>query len=138
MIPSAVAAQLERGLADYLQFSFASTTPGFESAIADLIQEPGAILKGPYVSLGLPFVRGAGPEPFPGVSLGYTPYAHQERAFARLGGPTKASTLVATGTGSGKTECFLAPILSHCVASAGQPGIKAILIYPLSDPLEFA
>ena len=39
---------------------------------------------------------------------------------------------MATGTGSGKTECFLYPILDHCRARAGTPGIKAILIYPVN------
>lgn len=39
--------------------------------------------------------------------------------------------MVATGTGSGKTECFLYPILNHCAAS-NQPGVKAIVIYPMN------
>ena len=41
------------------------------------------------------------------------------------------STLVATGTGSGKTECFLLPILDHCLRD-NRPGVKAILIYPMN------
>jgi len=39
---------------------------------------------------------------------------------------------VATGTGSGKTECFLYPILDHCYQHRGEPGVKAILIYPMN------
>jgi DEAD/DEAH box helicase domain-containing protein len=42
------------------------------------------------------------------------PHVHQEAAWARLrsdAGPR--STLIATGTGSGKTECFLFPLLGH-------------------------
>ena len=42
------------------------------------------------------------------------------------------STIIATGTGSGKTECFLYPILDHCRREAGKPGIKAIVIYPMN------
>ena len=42
------------------------------------------------------------------------------------------STVVATGTGSGKTECFLYPILDYCRQRAGRKGIKAILIYPMN------
>ena len=41
------------------------------------------------------------------------------------------STLVATGTGSGKTESFLYPILDHC-KNVGRRGIKAIVIYPMN------
>ena len=42
--------------------------------------------------------------------------------------------LVATGTGSGKTECFLYPVLDHCarVHGQGQTGIKALVIYPMN------
>ena len=42
--------------------------------------------------------------------------------------------LVATGTGSGKTECFRLPLLDHCrqQQAPGQRGIKAILIYPMN------
>ena len=37
------------------------------------------------------------------------------------------SIIVATGMGSGKTECFLWPILNHCRRHAGEEGVKAIL-----------
>gem|GEM_PF-6133273 len=64
--------------------------------------------------------------------MAYPPYAHQDAAFDNLSGPLPISTLVATGTGSGKTECFLYPILHHCLEQAHKPGIKAILIYPMN------
>jgi hypothetical protein len=60
MIPSALSGQLQQGLADFLRFSFWSSTPGMEHVIDDLLDEPGGLLKGPYVSLKLPsndFVR---------------------------------------------------------------------------------
>lgn len=132
MIPSALASQLRHGLAEFLRASFWSSTPGLEHAIDDLLDRPEAILKGPYVSLKLPFVSGTNPNFFPGVPLDFMPHAHQELAFARLGGDTKLSTLIATGTGSGKTEGFLVPILDHCLQTAGTPGVKAILIYPMN------
>ncbi len=132
MIPSALAGQLQQGLADFLRFSFWSSTPGMEHVVEDLLAEPGGLLKGPYVSLKLPFVSGTNPRYFPDVPLEFTPYFHQEQAFARLGGRRKLSTLIATGTGSGKTESFLLPILDHCLSEAGSRGVKAILIYPMN------
>ncbi|MGH6649445.1 DEAD/DEAH box helicase, partial [Aquabacterium sp.] len=41
---------------------------------------------------------------------------------------------MATGTGSGKTECFLFPLLDHCAQArvAGEAGIKALVIYPMN------
>ncbi len=130
MIPSALAAQLQQGLADFLRVSFWSSTPGMERVVDDLIAEPGGLGKGPYLSVKLPFVTGSKPDYFPEVPLPFTPHAHQERAFGRLGGGR--STLVATGTGSGKTECFVQPILDHCLAEHDVPGVKAILIYPMN------
>ena len=49
----------------------------------------------------------------PRVPLGFTPYRHQRTAFSRLAASAGRSTVIATGTGtgSGKTECFLYPIL---------------------------
>ena len=78
-----------------------------------------------------------GGEPFPEVPLGFTPYRHQRTAFSRLATSAGRSTVIATGTGSGKTECFLYPILDHCREQAVAPGgrkegIKAILIYPMN------
>ena len=132
MIPSALSGQLQQGLADFLRFSFWSSTPGMEQVIDDLLDEPGGLLKGPYVSLKLPFVAGKNPDFFPHVPMGFTPHLHQEQAFTRLSGRRKLSTLVATGTGSGKTESFLLPILDHCLNDSARKGVKAILIYPMN------
>ncbi len=61
-------------------------------------------------------------------------YAHQELATrkARAG----RSLVVSTGTGSGKTESFLIPILASLAAEAElaplTPGIRAILLYPMN------
>ena len=66
------------------------------------------------------------------MPLGFTPYRHQLTAFSRLAAAAGRSTVVATGTGSGKTECFLYPILDYCREQAGTPGIKAILVYPMN------
>ena len=43
-------------------------------------------------------------------------------------------TLVTTGTGSGKTEAFLIPVLDHCrrAKRAGKRGVKAVLLYPMN------
>ena len=42
-----------------------------------------------------------------------TPYQHQAEACHRIMGGKP--TVVATGTGSGKTEAFLMPIVDHCL-----------------------
>lgn len=61
-------------------------------------------------------------------------YTHQEKAIrAILDG---RDTVIATGTGSGKTEAFLIPILDHCLkahrSDIPEPGVRALIIYPMN------
>ncbi|MGQ4650336.1 DEAD/DEAH box helicase [Lyngbya aestuarii] len=133
MIPAVVATQIRNCVSDYLRTTFRPTTPGFESLMERFLQKPDNVYRGPYVSLGLPFRSGTiGADYFPEIPLGFTPFLHQEQAFNRLIPPYYQSTLIATGTGSGKTECFLLPLLEHCRQQQGESGIKALLIYPMN------
>jgi hypothetical protein len=56
-------------------------------------------------------------------------HAHQEEALLR-----GENYLVATGTGSGKTESFLYPLVNEIFAEGDldTPGVRAILVYPLN------
>jgi ATP-dependent helicase YprA (DUF1998 family) len=65
------------------------------------------------------------------------PFLHQAEAWRFLAEREPQSVLVTSGTGSGKTECFLFPILSDLAAQAlGQreplEGVQAIMLYPLN------
>ncbi len=134
MLPSVVASELEQVAADAIRTAFHPTTPGFAGLIDRFLADRERLLKGPYVSVALPFQEGSGRDWFPQIPLPFPPYLHQEKAFDRLLPGTPRNTLVATGTGSGKTECFLLPLLEHCRQqhALGQRGIKAILIYPMN------
>ncbi|GEL18378.1 DEAD/DEAH box helicase [Pseudonocardia asaccharolytica] len=61
-------------------------------------------------------------------------YRHQEQAIRKVS--AGRNIVVATGTGSGKTECFLLPILAHLMkeSRAGTlgPGVLALLLYPMN------
>ncbi|NJN09401.1 MAG: DEAD/DEAH box helicase [Richelia sp. RM1_1_1] len=133
MIPSVVASEIRASIEDFLKTEFRPASPGFEDLIQRFLSTPEAIFKGPYLSVGLPFRPGStGADYFPDVPMAFPPHRHQEQAFARLKLPYYQSTLVATGTGSGKTECFMLPILDHCYQHESEPGIKALLIYPMN------
>jgi DEAD/DEAH box helicase domain-containing protein len=134
LLPSVVASELEQVAADAIRTAFHPTTPGFAGLIDRFLAEREQLLKGPYVSVALPFHQGTGRNWFPEIPLSFPPYRHQEKAFDRLLPGSPRNTLVATGTGSGKTECFLLPLLEHCrqQQAQGQRGIKAILIYPMN------
>lgn len=60
-------------------------------------------------------------------------HQHQEEAIRRSVS-NKENVVVATGTGSGKTECFLFPMLDGLLKAGigGKPGIRAIIVYPLN------
>ncbi len=134
MIPSVLASELEQIVKDAILTSFHTTTPGFRGFIERFLANREHLIKGPYVTVSLPFHEGSGRNWFPNIALSFPPYRHQEKAFQRLFPGSPQNTLVATGTGSGKTECFLLPILEHCrqQLSKNQRGIKAILIYPMN------
>jgi DEAD/DEAH box helicase domain-containing protein len=130
MLPSILAKQLEEGLSDYIKTTFPMTTPVFRDSIPNLLKTKDSVFHEPYVSVRLPF-RVAKDMPddfFRSIHPKYKPYVHQEKAFGRLTGEDGRSTLIATGTGSGKTECFLYPILEYCYKHRGEKGIKALII----------
>nr|MBP6323279.1 DEAD/DEAH box helicase [Fusobacteriaceae bacterium] len=135
MIPSIVIKQLKNGLVEYLDTTFPISNELFSGTIYNFITEKDKVFKEPYLSVKLPFKtseKSLDSFGFDGLELKYKPYLHQETAFTRLLGQEPKSTLVATGTGSGKTECFTYPILEYCYRKRGETGIKAIIIYPMN------
>jgi ATP-dependent helicase YprA (DUF1998 family) len=65
------------------------------------------------------------------------PYSHQLAAWQRLSEEKPASIVVTSGTGSGKTECFMVPILDQLVRRqqkihAPLVGVEALFLYPLN------
>lgn len=57
----------------------------------------------------------------------YKPYAHQFASWKAL--EQGKSICVTTGTGSGKTECFMLPVIHNAVSGNG---VQAIFLYPLN------
>lgn len=61
-------------------------------------------------------------------------YLHQEMAIRKIN--QEHNLVVTTGTGSGKTECFILPIINHLLREKEQDtltsGVRAILIYPMN------
>jgi ATP-dependent helicase YprA (DUF1998 family) len=100
-------------------------TPEFAygNSIQELVQQ--GILNVSFENLcrtGLPFERPL--------------YLHQDQAIRKLC-VGKRNLVVTTGTGSGKTEAFLIPILNHLLqeeknGTLDQPGVRALLLYPMN------
>ena len=136
MIPSIVGRELEERFQGLLKTQFRVRKDGaFSRLWADFFSRGDKLIKGPYLELPLPYRKSTDVAELTRFSpaiekLPFPPYEHQVRAFDRIS--AFKSTLVATGTGSGKTECFSLPILAHCAKYAGENGIRAILIYPMN------
>ncbi|MCO8122593.1 DEAD/DEAH box helicase [Stieleria sp. TO1_6] len=67
------------------------------------------------------------------------PYSHQADALEAVLGQQSRNLIVTTGTGSGKTETFLLPILGRLAREAGeqpkrfgQRAVRALLLYPMN------
>lgn len=103
------------------------------------------LLKGPFISLSRPFRQGAAVDALVREGVFHPHmrqripahithvYGHQEEAIRAIG--AGRTTLVSTGTGSGKSECFLYPIVSRCLTLRDEDaaaGISAILVYPMN------
>ena len=136
MIPSVVAQQARETILDYLRTTFALADDKFADALFAFLDSEVGLFRGPYLDVRRPFRKATEDERVPlDIRPGVLPYKHQLRAFQRLysrDGHQPQHTLVTTGTGSGKTECFLYPALDHCWRNRGKRGIKAILLYPMN------
>lgn len=68
----------------------------------------------------------------------FNPYRHQVKAWevlTNVDGPKK-SMVVTTGTGSGKTECFMIPLVNDLLSLPNTTKIQAIFLYPLNALME--
>lgn len=62
-------------------------------------------------------------------------YIHQSESIKHLLGDHAGPMVVTTGTGSGKTECFLLPVVQNAIDDAlkfKRSGVTAILLYPMN------
>ena len=133
---------------NYLKTSFFFKDADLRDSFQFALQEEGTLLKGPFPELARGFKEGMNAqalaqECFPYESEGLLPalidqplYVHQERAIRAMY-MSRRNTVVATGTASGKTECFVYPILlelyrQHLTGDLRKPGVRALILYPMN------
>ncbi|MGW4234089.1 DEAD/DEAH box helicase [Streptomyces sp. NPDC004980] len=140
---SALAAQaLRNTTVEYLTTTFAPAEPGAQKALTEFLTDPAdGLFRGPYHRIRRPFraAEDGWQRHLDWHKDAWWPYAHQAEAFARLTtkeGHVPQPTLVTTGTGSGKTEAFLVPVIDRCrrAKAAGKHGTKVVLPYPMNAP----
>lgn len=139
MLPATLAPDVRQQVLHYLGATFNFRDSAVEAALLRFLDDPeNGLFKGPWIQIRRPFrPANEGEGDYFKVAPTFRPFKHQLRAWARLHADAAhepESTLVTTGTGSGKTECFLFPILDDCLRrrEAGVKGIKAIVLYPMN------
>ncbi|MDI6402404.1 DEAD/DEAH box helicase, partial [Balneolaceae bacterium ANBcel3] len=136
MIPLQQAQELQAAISEYLKATFTFREQEVHEAFHNFVNHPKeGIFRGPYISVQLPFKTANEEEEIPlEIQPGFTPFLHQSTAFHRLSSENgdPKPTLLTTGTGSGKTESFLYPILDYCYKNRDRKGIKAIILYPMN------
>ena len=145
----ALAAEIEERYRRYLQTTFYLRDPKLRASFDRALRD-GRLSKGPYLEVTPAFRKGQTPrrlfEELTGGPLDQTlddaldgnrpMYAHQEAATRRVA--AGRNIVVATGTGSGKTECFLYPILLHLYREHLQgtldtrTGVRSLVLYPMN------
>ncbi len=139
MLPATLPQEVKHQLLHYLEATFPMRNAAVEAALGRFFNDPAnGLFKGPWVQLRKPFRQASSSgEQFFNLKIPFTPFKHQWQAWQRLTSKDNhpKPTIVTTGTGSGKTECFLYPILDHCLrqqAEGKNNGIKAIILYPMN------
>ena len=135
LIPSALSGHVKENVISYLKTTFNIKNATFTKAFESHIRSENGLFRGPFVDIKLPFKSSnESLKDILDLKPQFPPFEHQVLAFKRITSKGKDSqnTLVVTGTGSGKTECFLIPVLDHCSRQRTKPGIKAIILYPMN------
>jgi len=151
--PTKLESELQQTLRRYLMTALPihNRFPELKATAGELLEAPGRIIKGPFVETLADFPKGRSLEnmvqsgmlhtgfrqldrPNEGASSPFKRplHEHQESAISRI--LAGENIVVATGTGSGKTECFLYPIINSLLNQniAFKPGVRAIIVYPMN------
>ena len=147
MNPIQLAKEVETRYQRYLRTTFHFRDPVLRQSFEEALNG-GRLSKGPYLEATPVFKVGSAPKDLFQDLLGLLPdrgfltavngerplYKHQEEAIQKLS--QGQIVVVATGTGSGKTEAFLYPILLHLYREfeSGKlcPGVRALILYPMN------
>ncbi|MFN4163584.1 MAG: DEAD/DEAH box helicase [Ferrovibrio sp.] len=151
--------QLHLSLSDYIEATYHISSPQLVSQRKELLQRPGVISQVPYIESTpryaterhfseIPGIPSAALEAYKAVStpngslprLIYDPpYKHQSDAIQHSLIESR-NLVIMTGTGSGKTESFLLPILGKLAREAAKnpssfkqhSAVRALILYPMN------
>lgn len=151
--------QLHAALRDYIEATYHISHPALIAQRRALLDQPGVIRQIPYLESTPRYQSGSSFSSIHGLSSGAVsvltalseatksepqilhnpPYVHQSEAL-RLSLVEGKNLVVMTGTGSGKTESFLMPILAKLATEASErpqsfgnySAMRAMILYPMN------
>jgi len=146
--PIAAIEQPRRDFIRYLLTAYPLRDPHLRYDLKQKLEQPGAIWQNPYLEGSQPYRAAKSIQELidsgvlhSGLADLFLPpqrplFQHQEQAIEALV-TTKENVVVATGTGSGKTECFLIPILDQLLKEGAEslrskPGVRILILYPMN------
>ena len=148
--PVTASRQIFNRFSSYITTTFRLNNEELNRQIENILSEPGKFAKGPILEIIPPFLAGRNliqlmeegvlHSSFKQLNTDALPlerplFYHQEQAIRTISQEEK-SAVVATGTGSGKTETFMIPILNHLFKEEEKgtlnPGVRALLLYPMN------
>ncbi|MBR2790139.1 MAG: DEAD/DEAH box helicase [Eggerthellaceae bacterium] len=150
--PIAAAAHIEEAYREYIATTIHFDNAEYQSQLEEILRRKGFLAKGPFLESAPPYTKdrsvtdlvdegvlcrgmlrlgNGNPEQF---DCNRPLYVHQVRAIKKA--VQGRNYVVVSGTGSGKTECFLLPILNDILTefetTGPQPGVRAMMLYPMN------
>ena len=137
---------IDKRYKEYLKSSFEFGKSNLQKLFIEQLEKE-KLFKGPYVDLNFPFRRGKNLQnlikegiicesfyELDDINFTRPLYSHQEESIRKI--KSGRSVIITTGTGSGKTESFLYPILNELLFDVekgnDEVGIRAIFLYPMN------
>ncbi len=144
---------LKEKLSDYIKAQYFAENDLLMNASEEILRKQGVLYQEPFLEMSKSykqsikgFMNSTLEEKYKSIlnelasnKLGVfsTPFTHQIKAVEYF--YNKENVIITTGTGSGKTECFLWPILTNLifearnnVSSWEKEGIRALVLYPMN------
>lgn len=150
--PIRAARKVEESYREYIATTIHFADPSLQAQLEEILHERGYLAKGPFLEAAPPYRKDKSPAELveEGVLCGsmlklgggdpdkFDParplYVHQVRAVRKAAAGRNYA--VVTGTGSGKTESFLLPILNDILhefeQSRPSAGVRAMILYPMN------
>ncbi len=153
--PIVASANIKDEYIGYITTSFNIADKEYARQFENELQKEGAVTKGPYLDISDSFRTGKSLEQLiednavsslfreleasksdanKELQLKRALYLHQQQSIEKIN--DNRNLVVTTGTGSGKTECFIIPIINHLLREKEKgklgPGVRAILVYPMN------